>query len=50
MEFKDYYALLGVKPDADNTAIKTAYDTENEDTHHYSILLPNSVSKLIRRR
>ena len=25
MEFKDYYAILGVKPDADNSAIKTAY-------------------------
>lgn len=25
MEFKDYYALLGVEPDADNTIIKTAY-------------------------
>lgn len=25
MEFKDYYALLGVEPDADDKAIKTAY-------------------------
>lgn len=25
MEFKDYYAVLGVKPDADDKAIKTAY-------------------------
>jgi curved DNA-binding protein len=25
MEFKDYYNLLGVEPDADNKAIKTAY-------------------------
>lgn len=25
MEFKDYYALLGVEPDADDTTIKTAY-------------------------
>ena len=25
MEFKDYYALLDVEPDADNTTIKTAY-------------------------
>lgn len=25
MEFKDYYKILGVEPDADNKAIKTAY-------------------------
>ena len=25
MEFKDYYALLGIEPDADNKTIKTAY-------------------------
>jgi curved DNA-binding protein len=25
MDFKDYYALLGVEPDADAAAIKTAY-------------------------
>ena len=25
MEFKDYYAALGVEPDADEKAIKTAY-------------------------
>ena len=25
MEFKDYYKILGVKPDADLKAIKTAY-------------------------
>ena len=25
MEFKDYYAVLGVKPDADDQTIRTAY-------------------------
>ena len=25
MDFKDYYKILGVEPDADNKAIKTAY-------------------------
>ena len=25
MDFKDYYALLGVEPDADTKTIKTAY-------------------------
>ena len=25
MEFKDYYAVLGVEPTADDKAIKTAY-------------------------
>ncbi|MDX1344174.1 MAG: DnaJ domain-containing protein, partial [Reinekea sp.] len=25
MEFKDYYKILGVKPDADAKTIKTAY-------------------------
>jgi curved DNA-binding protein len=25
MDFKDYYKILGVEPDADSKAIKTAY-------------------------